>query len=159
MRLKLAAKIIIMVLLCCGVGFVSGFLTKNAITDWYSMLQKPRYTPPSWAFGVVWPILYVLMGIAAGIVWNKPTGRKAAMTALRLFLLQLLLNGLWTPLFFGLHYLDWALVDLMVLWAVLLVTTIVFYVQSEAAGLLLTPYLVWVSFAVYLNAGFWYLNR
>lgn len=159
MRLKAAMRIITMIVLCCGVGIIGWVITGDAVTEWYPALKKPAFTPPSWLFGMIWPVLYVLMGIAAGILWNKPTGRKAVLTAMRLFLFQLILNGLWTPLFFGLHRIDLALIEIIILWITLLATTIVFYVQSETAGVLLIPYLMWVSFAVYLNAGYWYLNQ
>lgn len=159
MQLKAAVKIITMIVLCSGVGVIGWVFTGNAVTDWYPTLKKPEFTPPSWLFGMVWPVLYVLMGVAAGILWNKPTGRKAVLIAMRLFLFQLILNGLWTPLFFGLHRIDLALIEIVILWITLLATTIVFYVQSEPAGVLLIPYLMWVSFAVYLNAGYWYLNQ
>jgi tryptophan-rich sensory protein len=156
---KAVVRVLTMVILCCGVGVIGWFFTKESVADWYPTLQKPLYTPPSWAFGVVWPVLYVLMGLSAGILWNKPTGRKAVNAAIWLFLLQLVLNGLWTPLFFGLHEIQLALIEILLLWLILLITTIVFYIQSTLAGVLLTPYLLWISFAVYLNAGFWNLNR
>lgn len=157
--MRTAARFMTMLVLCLGVGFIGWLFTEDAVADWYGTLKKPAYTPPEWVFGVVWPILYVMMAIAAGILWNKPVGRKAVAGALRLFLLQLILNGLWTPLFFGMHEIVWALLDVILLWILLLVTTIVFYVQSKPAGLLLAPYLVWTGFAVYLNAGFLLLNR
>ncbi len=159
MQLRHWVKIVTMIALCCGVGFTGVFFTKSSVSDWYATLTRPPLNPPAWAFGVVWPILYVLMGTAAGILWNKPIGRAAVRGALWLFLFQLLLNGLWTPLFFGLHRIDWALIEIGLLWISILATVIVFHVQSKPAGLLLLPYLAWVSFAVYLNAGFWYLNK
>ncbi|MBL7214637.1 MAG: tryptophan-rich sensory protein [Phycisphaerae bacterium] len=159
MRLQAVVRIILMVVLCCGVGVISGFSTKNAVAGWYTTLTKPPLNPPSWIFGVVWPVLYVLMGIAAGIVWNKPLAGKILYTALGIFLCQLILNGLWTPLFFGLHRIGWALFEIIALWGSILVTLIVFYFQSKLAGILLLPYLLWVAFAIYLNAGFWLLNR
>ena len=148
-----------MVVLCLGVGFVSSFFQTGSVSGWYSTLDRPMFNPPGWAFGIVWPILYVMMGIAAGILWNKPIGLKSLHTALKLFLFQLVLNGLWMPLFFGLQRIDLALLEIIFLWIMILVTTIVFYGHSKSAGLLLIPYLLWVSFAVYLNAGYWILNR
>ena len=159
MRSQLVVRIIIMVALCLGVGFVSGFFQKDSVSGWYASLTQPMFNPPSWAFGIVWPILYVLMGIAAGILWSKPIGFRAVHAALKLFLFQLILNGLWMPLFFGLQRIDLALFEIILLWIMILITTIVFYVQSKPAGLLLVPYLLWISFAVYLNAGYWFLNR
>ena len=148
-----------MVVLCLGVGFVSSFFQNDSVSGWYGTLTRPMFNPPSWAFGIVWPILYVLMGIAAGIMWNNPIGLKSLHTELKLFLFQLILNGLWMPLFFGLQRIDLALIEIILLWAMILVTTIVFYGHSKPAGVLLIPYLLWVSFAVYLNAGYWLLNR
>ena len=159
MKLQRAAKIMAMAVLCCGVGLVSGLSTKNAVAGWYLTLIKPPLNPPSRIFGVIWPVLYVLMGIAAGILWNKALARNVLYTALGLFLFQLVLNGLWTPLFFGLQRIDLALIEIILLWVMILITTIVFYHCSKLAGVLLIPYLLWVSFAVYLNAGYWLLNR
>lgn len=148
-----------MAVLCLGVGFVSGFFQKDSASDWFATLNQPIFNPPSWAFGIVWPILYVLIGAAAGILWSKPIGLRATHMALKLFLFQLILNGLWMPLFFGLHRIDLALIEIILLWVMILVTTIVFYGHSKLAGVLLVPYLLWVGFAVYLNAGYWFLNR
>lgn len=159
MRLQTIIKPVVMVALCCGVGFVSGYSTKGAVAGWYTALTKPPLNPPSWIFGVVWPVLYVLMGIAAGIVWSKPLPGKVLWIALGLFLFQLILNGLWTPLFFGLHRIGWALVEIVALWLGIAATALIFYKHSKPAGFLLLPYLAWVTFAIYLNAGFWLLNR
>ncbi len=148
-----------MIALCCGVGFAGSFFTKDSVAGWYTTLTPPPLNPPAWVFGAVWLVLYILMGTAAGILWNKPIGRQAVHAALRLFLFQLVLNGLWMPLFFGLQRIDMALIEIILLWLSILATIIVFYVQLKPAGLLLLPYLAWVSFAVYLNAGFWLLNR
>jgi len=160
MHLKSAVTIIIiMVVLCCSVGFVSGFSTKNSVAGWYITLNQPPLNPPSWIFGIVWPILYILMGIAAGLVWNKGWADPNVRTALICFGIQLLLNGLWSTLFFGLHRIDWAMIEILLLWIMILVTTVLFYRASRPAGLLLLPYPAWVIFAVYLNAGFWFLNK
>ncbi len=159
MRMQIVVRPVLMIILCCGVGIIGAMFSEDAVRDWYGSLEQPPYTPPGWVFGVVWPILYVLMGLAAGILWNKPTGRKAVIAAIRLFLLQLFFNGLWSPLFFGFKRIDLALIDIAILWIVLLITTIVFYVQQKICGVLMLPYLAWVSFAVYLNTAFWILNQ
>ena len=99
------------------------------------------------------------MGIAAGLIWARPVGKSAARAAMRLFVLQLALNGFWTPIFFYLHRMDLALVEISLLWLAILATMIVFFIQSKAAGLLMLPYWLWVSFAVYLNTGHWLLNK
>ncbi len=124
---------------------------------WYEGLVKPALNPPNWLFGPVWTFLYVAMGVSAWLVWRQ---REHARIhgALRLFGLQLLFNGLWSYLFFGLQNPGLALINILFLWAVIACTLISFWKKSRPAGLLLTPYLLWVSFAVYLNFGIWRLN-
>jgi benzodiazapine receptor len=126
--------------------------------DWYVQLRQPPLTPPGWLFAPVWTVLYALMGLAAWLVWQR-AGWLAAARPLALFLLQLLLNGLWSYLFFGRQQPGLALLDLLALWLVVLFTLRGFWVSYQTAGLLLVPYLLWLSFAAYLNLGFWLLNR
>ena len=159
MHFQSTARIAAMIILCCGVGIISGLFTGDTIGGWYGALRKPPLNPPSWVFGVIWPILYIMMGIAAGLVWNKQPEQHFFTAAMEMFLFQLLLNGLWTPLFFKLHAIGWALAELLLLWIVILVTVIIFYRLFKVSGILLLPYLTWVSFAIYLNAGFLVLNR
>lgn len=152
-------KIAAMIALCLAIGSVSGYVSgSSGGGDWYQSLTRPIITPPSWLFGVVWPILYVLMGIAAGLVWAKGFSRKSVQWAMLGFVVQLMLNGLWSPLFFGLHRIDWALLEVLVLWVAIAVTEAAFWKIRPAAAILLWPYLAWVSFAVALNAMFWTLN-
>lgn len=125
--------------------------------EWYAALEKPGWTPPDWVFPVVWTTLYLLMGVAAWQVWWR-SGWRVARATLTLFLTQLVLNGLWSWLFFGLHRPGWALLDLALLWLVLLATTVAFWRQSRLAGALLIPYLLWVSYAATLNVGVWLMN-
>jgi len=131
----------------------------DSISTWYADLSKPSFTPPDWAFGVVWPILYVMMGISAFLIWNKGIGSKQARVALGLFILQLILNSLWTPIFFGLNMMALALVEIVLLWVAILITIFAFWRISKTAAYLLIPYILWVSFAIVLNAALWYLNR
>lgn len=159
MTLRSCFKIVLMIALSLGVGTLSGLTMRGSLTDWYPTLSQPSLTPPSWVFGVVWPILYCLMGLAAGLVWNKPIRRFAVRGAIRLFIVQLTLNGCWPILFFGYREIILALISLVVLWITIAATTITFYVLSKPAGLLMLPYWLWSSFAVYLNAGFWLLNK
>ena len=126
--------------------------------DWYQALEKPWFNPPNWIFGPVWTVLYVLMGVAAWFVWRHGSGRILAW-ALGLFLLQLILNAAWTPLFFGMHRPGWAFVDIVLLWGVLAATLVVFYRVSGTAASLLIPYWLWVGFATVLNGTIWWLNR
>ena len=124
---------------------------------WYASLHKPSWNPPAWVFAPVWTLLYVMMAIAAWLVWREG-GWKAQGRALGLFLLQWLLNALWTPLFFGMHRSGLAFVEISALWLVLAATLVRFWRVRKAAGVLLSPYLAWVSFAVALNFTIWRLN-
>ncbi len=126
--------------------------------DWYAGLAKPSWNPPSSVFAPVWTTLYVLMGLAAWLVWRQ-TGFAGARAALGLFALQLVLNGLWSYLFFGSHQPGVALVEIVVLWLAILATTVGFWRVSVPAGMLLLPYLAWVGFAAALNFQLWRLNR
>jgi tryptophan-rich sensory protein len=125
--------------------------------EWYDRLIKPALTPPGWVFAWVWTLLYTLMGVAAWLVWKR-FGYKEASLSLGLFILQLGLNALWSYLFFGLKNPGLAFLDIIVLWLVILATLIAFFRHYRPSGLLLLPYLLWVSFAVYLNLKFWLLN-
>lgn len=144
--------------LCLMTGFLGSFLTMDSVKTWYAELSKPSFNPPDWAFGVVWPILYVMMGISAFLIWNKGLNNKQVKKALGIFLLQLVLNGIWTPIFFGLHMMGFALVEIILLWLAIMATIISFRKISKPAAYLLIPYILWVSFAVILNAALWQLN-
>ena len=123
----------------------------------YQTLAQPPWAPPSWLFGPVWTVLYLLMGIAAWLVW-KEAGFSGAGLALGVFLFQLVLNAIWTPLFFGAGLRGWAFLDIVLLWAAILGTVLLFWRVRPLAGALLTPYLAWVSFAAVLNYTIWRLN-
>lgn len=125
--------------------------------EWYDRLAKPEWTPPSWLFGPVWTILYAMMGVAAWLVWRE-AGLAGAKVALGLFIAQLILNGAWSWLFFGLHRPDLALAEILVLWLLILATTGAFWRVRALAGILLLPYLAWVTFAAGLNFEIWRLN-
>lgn len=125
--------------------------------SFYSQLQRPEWAPPAGVFGPVWSTLYVLMGIAAWLVWRKE-GFAAVRTALLLYLVQLVVNSLWSWLFFGWHLGGLALIDVIVLWGLIAVTLVLFWRVSRLDGLLLVPYLLWVSFATVLNYSVWQLN-
>lgn len=127
--------------------------------SWYESLNRPAWTPPSWVFGPVWTLLYLLMGIAAWRVWvTGGFGDRRTRVALVLFLAHLVLNAAWTWLFFGLHLLTAAAVEIVVLWAVILVLAIRFWRLDRPAGVLLVPYLLWVTYAVTLSIGFAAMN-
>jgi translocator protein len=125
--------------------------------EWYASLQKPSWTPPNWIFGPVWTALYTIMGVAAWVVWKRG-GFARQGKALSLFLVQLLFNALWSPLFFGMHSPGLAMADLLLLWLVLAATLAAFWKARPVAGALLVPYLAWVSFAGALNFALWRLN-
>jgi len=155
-------KLGIRILAAMGISFFIGFLgqlaTQASIEDWYPSLNKPWFNPPDWIFGPVWTVLYILMGISAGIVWDKGFYHKWVKIALYHFAFQLLLNGFWPLLFFGLKEPFLALLDIIALFVILLFTIKWFKVVSETAGYLLIPYAVWVLFAAVLNFEIWRLN-
>ena len=124
---------------------------------WYAGLTKPWWTPPNWLFGPVWTVLYVLMAVAAWLVWGR-VGFRGAPLALGLFLAQLALNGAWSWLFFGLQQPGWALVDLVLLGVILFAAMVAFWGHQPMAGVLLLPYFLWVMFAGILNYALWRLN-
>jgi tryptophan-rich sensory protein len=124
---------------------------------WYAQLAKPSWTPPGWLFPVVWTLLYAMMGIAAWLVWLRD-GFAAGALPLGFFILQLLLNAVWSWFFFGQHRIGLALVDIALLWLALLATVAIFWRHHAVAGLLLLPYLLWVSFAAMLNFAIWRMN-
>jgi benzodiazapine receptor len=152
-------RLICSVAVCLLIGFLGSFVTRNYITTWYDQLSRPSFTPPDWTFGVVWPVLYVIMGISAFLIWNEGFNRRQVKVALSVFALQLILNGLWSPIFFGLHMIGPALVEIIMLWAAILLTIFAFWRLSKSAALLLLPYILWVSFAVVLNVSLFLLNR
>lgn len=124
---------------------------------WYAELAKPAWTPPDAVFPVVWTLLYAMMAVAAWLVWQA-RGLRGAALPLGMFLLQLILNGLWPWLFFGLQRPDLAFCEILPLWAAVLATLVLFWRVRPAAGVLLLPYAAWASFAVVLNGAVWRLN-
>jgi len=143
--------------LCFGAAFVGSIFTTPAIPGWYAALIKPSWTPPAWVFGPVWSILYLMMALAAWLVWRQ-AGRTAVVTPLMLFFVQLALNTSWSILFFGLRMPGAAFAEILVLWLAILATMIAFWRSTSPAGLLLLPYLVWVTFAAWLNFTIWRMN-
>lgn len=125
--------------------------------SFYTQLVRPDWAPPPEVFGPVWTVLYALMGISAWMIW-RVGGFRAARTALTLFLVQLAVNALWSWLFFGWHLGALAFADIVVLWALVLATLIVFWRLNRWAAALLVPYLLWISFAAALNLAVWQLN-
>lgn len=148
-------RLILCILVCLGAAGIGSLLTTTALSPWYASLRKPSWTPPNWLFGPVWTILFIAMAIAAWLVWRK-VGLTA--TPMQLFLLQLLLNVAWSALFFRLRSPGLAFAEIVMLWFAILATSIEFWRTVPAAGWLLLPYLIWVSYATALNFSIWRLN-
>lgn len=159
MKLPVVIKFVVCLALTFSAAFLGSLFTRNAISDWYANLNKPFFTPPDWLFGPVWTVLYLLMALSAFLVWQKGLDSPAVRIALALYLLQLILNGLWTPLFFGLRMPLVAFIEILLLWTAIVFTIIASARVSMPAALLLLPYIVWTSFAAVLNFSIWLLNR
>ena len=151
-------KLVIAVVVSEAAGFIGALFTTPSITTWYATLAHPAFSPPNWVFAPVWTLLYLLMGIAAYLVWKAGGGRKDVRAALIIFLIQLALNALWSIIFFGHHDPGVALIDIGLLWLAILATIVAFYKISKGAAYLLIPYIAWVTFAAYLNYAIWMLN-
>lgn len=139
------------------VAFVGGLASTSGVDGWYAAADKPPWTPPNWLFGPVWTVLYTAMAVAAWLVWRR-WGWQGARGALLLYALQLTLNAIWTPLFFGAEQLWLGLAVIVALDAVVALTVVAFFRRHRLAGALLLPYLVWALYATTLNAGVAYLN-
>ena len=144
--------------ICLLFGFMGAIATQTGIEVWYPYLNKPWFHPPRWIIGPVWIVMYLLMGIAAALVWNKGFYHKWVKTALYHFGFQLLLNGSWSLLFFGMQQPFFALLNIIALFILILLTIKWFKVVSTRAAYLLIPYAVWVLFAMLLNFEIWRLN-
>lgn len=153
-------KILVMIVTCVIVGTVSGLVTQESVSTWYPTINKPSFNPPNWIFAPVWTTLYVMMAIAAGLVWDKmETQRETVRKALTFFAIQLALNALWSFIFFGLHNPMLALIEIVLLWLMIYETFVQFNKVNKIAGYLFIPYILWVTFALVLNASIWWLNR
>jgi benzodiazapine receptor len=159
MKPNLFIKIIVALAVTFAAPVLASVFTRQAISEWYVHLNKPFFTPPGWIFGPVWTALYVLMAVAAAMVWNKGMTASIVKIALALYLIQLILNGLWTPIFFGAKMPLLAFIEIVFLWAAVFLTILTFARVSKTAAALLIPYLLWTSFAAVLNFSIWYLNR
>lgn len=153
-------RILVVVITCIAIGYLSGMVTRSAITSWYPTLIKPSFNPPNWIFAPVWSMLYIMMGVAAGMVWNRIDFEKEAVKkALIFFIIQLALNALWSLFFFGMKNPMLAGIEIILLWLMIYETYVQFAKINKIAGYLLLPYLAWVSFATVLNGSIWWLNR
>jgi tryptophan-rich sensory protein len=142
------------------VGYSASVVTRPSVESWYPTLTKPIFNPPNWIFMPMWTFLYILMAVAAGLVWDKiKEQNERVKKALAFFLIQLTLNAIWSYLFFGLKNPMLALIEIALLWLMIYETYLKFIKINKIAGYLLIPYLLWVAFAGILNASIWWLNR
>jgi benzodiazapine receptor len=152
-------KLLGSIIACFAAGGIGSLFTFKAIPTWYAHLRKPPYTPPNWAFGPVWTTLYILMGISVFLIWQKGFAVDGVLVAFTLFWFQLVLNALWSIIFFGIRSKLGGVITIIVLWLFILGTMITSFRVSGWAGALLIPYILWVSIALYLNIGLWLLNK
>ncbi|WP_264526104.1 TspO/MBR family protein [Flavobacterium sp. N502536] len=153
-------KIAIALVICLMVGYSASVVTRPSVETWYPTLIKPVFNPPNWIFMPVWTLLYILMAVAAGLVWDKIKEQKETVKiALGFFLIQLTLNAIWSYLFFELKNPMLALIEIVLLWLMIYETYLKFIKINKIAGYLLIPYMVWVAFAGVLNASIWWLNK
>jgi translocator protein len=179
--MKNSIKLIVSILICEFAGILGSIFTAPAIKSWYYFLNKPSFSPPNWLFAPVWTILFLLMGISLYLAWSKDfkanvpekgiekkawnkiseklwSGSWREENAVLIFVIQLVLNIFWSVIFFGLKSPDFAFVEILMLWFAILYTIINFYRISKPAAYLLIPYLLWVSFAAFLNLSIWLIN-
>ncbi|WP_338793384.1 TspO/MBR family protein [Bernardetia sp. MNP-M8] len=168
-RKSFIIKALILVIICEVIGIVAGLATAEGVTSWFQTIEKPFFNPPGWLFAPVWTLLYFLMGISAALVWHKGTdngkeqifemNNNKVRIALGLFAVQLILNFCWSFIFFKHHLLFFAFIEIITLLTFIILTTIHFYRIHKIAGLLMIPYILWVSFASVLNFSLWWLNK
>jgi tryptophan-rich sensory protein len=158
MKISNISKLIIAIVVSEFAGIIGSVFTASSIPGWYAGIMKPDLNPPAWVFGPVWTTLFALMGIAAFLVWKKGLDRRDVKIALGIFMGQLVLNTLWSIIFFGFKSPGVAFVEIIFLWLAILATIIAFAKISKPAAWLLVPYILWVSFAAYLNYSIYALN-
>ncbi len=158
MSARTLLHILVFVAIAQAAGLIGTYFTADAIPTWYATLAKPSFSPPNWVFGPVWVTLYMMMGIAAALVWSERTRKTHANRGMNWYWTQLSLNALWSPIFFGMQRLDIALVVIVLLWLSIVMTIREFWKVHIWLGVALVPYLVWVSFATVLNFSLWRLN-
>lgn len=149
--------IAISILIAQAAGIIGSVFTVSGVQTWYTTITKPSWNPPSWVFGPVWITLYTFMGIASFLVWQQKESPGAKL-ALGIYGLHLALNALWSILFFGLKNPGLAFAEIIILLIFILMTTFLFWRINTWAGILMLPYIIWVSFATFLNYTIWRLN-
>lgn len=157
-NLREVPRLIASILIVFFSGAVGSLATFPEITTWYAALAKPAWTPPNEWFGPIWTILYILIGIALFLVWRQGWDRRDVRFAIGIFAVQLVLNILWSLVFFGLNSILGGFIVIFLLWIAILANMVAFYVLSKPAGLLFVPYIIWVSIASYLNYSVMLLN-
>lgn len=159
MRLTFWAKLLVSIFVVESLGGLGAGVTSSQIPNWYATLNKPLLNPPNGIFGPVWICLYAMMGTAFALVWHRAKPGNTKRVALLWFGCQLVLNLAWTSVFFAMHEMLLALLIIVLLWGAILMTIRHFCRLEPMTAPLLLPYLAWVSFATYLNASYWWLNR
>ena len=151
-------KLIVSILLCQGAGIAGSIFNIVSIPIWYATINKPFFNPPNWVFAPVWTTLFLLMGISLYLIWEKGFDKWEVKKGLYLFGFQLILNIMWSALFFGLRSPALAFIEIIILWIAILLTITQFRKVSKMGAWLLVPYICWVSFAALLNLSIWLLN-
>lgn len=151
-------KLFAAILVCQGAGLLGTLFTAVGLKSWYGTLLKPTFNPPSWVFGPVWTVLFLMMGVSLYLVWERAAPDESGSRAMTWFFVQLALNILWSFCFFALKSPLLGLIEIMFLLAAIVVTLMTFWKVSRTAGVLLLPYLAWVSFAALLTFSIWRLN-
>lgn len=153
-----AFKLVISIFICFLAGAIGGLATTPAIPTWYAGLAKPAFSPPNWLFGPVWTTLYILMGISLFMIWREGLERPGIKKAISIFSVQLILNAIWSIAFFGLKSPFYGLIIIGALWIAIIATILSFTRISKTAGYILIPYILWVTFAAFLNYNIFILN-
>ena len=151
-------RLILSIIICQMAGIIGSIFTAGSVTSWYPTLVKPSFSPPGFYIGLIWIVLFTLMGISLFLIWRETLSNPAARIALYFFAVQLIVNVLWSVAFFGMRSPISGLVVIAFLWVLILITIIKFWPINRTAALLLIPYIVWVSIAAYLNFSIWRLN-
>ncbi len=157
MKISHTIKLIISILLPLSVGAVAGMFTSQAVPTWYASLNRPSFSPPNWVFGPVWTSLYILLGISFFLIWKEEASKERDL-AIKVFSIQMLLNFAWSFLFFYFNLIGAALIEIILLWTSIAAMIYLFYKIKPVAAYMNIPYLLWVSFATILNAGYYFLN-
>ena len=159
MEIKSLGKLLTSIIFVQVAGLLGSVATFTSINGWYKTLVKPSFNPPNWIFGPVWTVIYVLIGAALFLIWDKGLQKKKVRVAIWLFIVHLFVNVGWSVVFFGMHSIFGGFVGALVLWTFIVALIWKFYEINKWAAFLLVPYILWTSFAVVLNTAFWLLNR